>query len=54
MFYVVPEQQRQQEMHEARESARQLASEARWPRDKAKPIADPQDAGLIRGVKESR
>ena len=49
-FYVVPEQKRAKEQHEARELARKLAAEQGWPdRVKMRPIPDPQTNGLIIG-----
>lgn len=50
VFYVVPEKQRAVEQHAARELARRLAAEKGLVEiDRASPIPDPQDTGLIKG-----
>ena len=55
-WYYVPEQRRQQEQEQAREMARRLAIERGYQNtdvDRRKPVADPQDTGLLRGTKAS-
>ncbi|KAF6265304.1 hypothetical protein COO60DRAFT_1479802 [Scenedesmus sp. NREL 46B-D3] len=54
-FIYLPEQRRAQEIQAAREAAKRLAvAKGIADIDRSRPIPDPQDTGLIKGIKAVR